>query len=257
MYDYSPQDLHITLVTLAVPLAIVSTLLALAFLWQAWTQYRLRRAGKLGDASWWLSFTAVLLSVGHVLLLAGYYWVVAQRMRFGRDPDLVFNPQLCPPERPAGAWFPHPCYPYYGSEGVAVVSEIRMMWTLLVAASLWYALSVWVLIAGIRARRATGAGRRTGQGQQGAVNDGTDDGLQYTKKAHPMTATKVMLLGVLIVVFGLALTTQNVWLLLSRDEGATGSTLVQSVNNSVNVDDIGVALIVLGVVVGVAGFLKT
>ncbi len=49
---YPPQDLHITLVTVAVPLAIVSTLLALAFLWQAWTQYRLRRAGKLGDASW-------------------------------------------------------------------------------------------------------------------------------------------------------------------------------------------------------------
>ncbi len=252
MYSYPPQDLHITLTTLAVPLAVVSTLLALGLLWQTWMRYRLWRAGQRGDASWWLSFTAVLLSAGHVLLLAGYYSIVAQVIRFGRDPDLVFSPQLCPYSLPAGVWPPRPCYPY-GSEGIAVVSEIRMMWTLLVAASIWYVLSVWVLIAGIRARHA---GRRTGQGQQGAVNNGTNDGSQYATKDRPMTATKVLLLGVLIVVFGLALTTQNVWLLLSRTEGTPSSALIYSVNLSVNVDDIAVALMVLGVVVGVAGFLK-
>lgn len=247
MYDYPPQDLHITLVTLAVPLAVVSVLLALALLWQTWTQYRLRRAGRLGEDSWWLSFTAVLLSAGHMLLLVGYYSIVALRMRSGLDQDLVLNPRLCTPLR-----YPQPCDPT--GWDIAAMNAVRMMWTLLVAASIWCVLSVWVLIVGIR---ATGAGRRMGQGQngqQGAVHDGSDTGSQYTKKDHPMTSTKVMLLGVLMLGSGLALPSQNVWDVVSR---TMGPALVQSVNDNVNVGVIAFALMVLGVVVGVAGCLKT
>ncbi len=185
-----------------------------------------------------------------MLLLAGYYSIVAQRIRSGLNPDLVLSPGICPGQPIRGPFYPceQPT-----PDGILTISEVRMMWTLLVATSIWCALSVWVLIAGIRAKRATGAGRRTGQGQNGQQGDETDAGSQYTKKDHPMTATKVMLLGVLLLWSGLALTSQTVSDVVSR---SMGPALVQAINDNVNVGDIAVELIVLGIVVGAAGFLK-
>lgn len=90
---------HVTVATLAVPLAAVSALLGLALLWQTRWHSRLQRTGRLGDESV-LTFFSALLSVGNVVLLMCFLWMVVQSVRFGINPYLGTDPQICPPQPP-------------------------------------------------------------------------------------------------------------------------------------------------------------
>ncbi len=144
---------HVTALTLAVPLAVISAVLGLALLLQMRWHYRHQRTGRLGDESA-LTFFSALLSVGNVALFVGFLWIVAQSVRFGINPDLgVGDPGLCPSHPPQGPRYP--CDP--SPVRLWAVNEVQLMWCLLVIGSAWYALSVWMLIAGRR------AGRRSGQ----------------------------------------------------------------------------------------------
>ncbi len=144
---------HVTALTLAVPLAAMSALLGMALLWQTRRHYRLQHTGRPGDAPV-LTFFSALLSVCNSALFVGFLWMVAQTARFGINPDLgVGDPGLCPPRPPQGPRYP--CDP--SPVRLWAVNEVQLMWCLLVIGLAWYALSVWMLIAGRR------VGKRSGQ----------------------------------------------------------------------------------------------
>ncbi len=145
---YPAQDLRIPVVPLAVLLAVVSALLALALLWQARTQHRLRRARRLGDESDRIVFS-VVLCLGNILFLVGDLWIVALSILSGINPYLVTGPQICPPRPPQGPRYP--CDPTMNV--IQAANAVQLMWCLLVVGSICYALSVVVLIAGSRAGR--------------------------------------------------------------------------------------------------------
>lgn len=147
---------HVTVLTLAVPLAAVSALLALASFRQTYRLYRLQDAGRLGRASVW-PFFSELLSFGNGLILLCGLGVVALCIHFGLSPDMVVDPQACPPQPAHGPWYP--CDASWAT--ASAVFEVQLMWLLLVVAPICWVLSVVMLIAGGRAGGRSGPnGRR-------------------------------------------------------------------------------------------------
>src|SRR5258707_13591571 len=136
----------------AAPLAAVSALFALVFLWQARALSRIPRPARDGYETWQGILSSVLLSVGNVVLLLVFLWFVALRVVGGLNPDLVIDPQLCPPQSTQGPRYP--CDPTGGA--VLQQFEVQTMWTVLVFALIWFTISGLALCARLRAGRPPG-----------------------------------------------------------------------------------------------------
>jgi hypothetical protein len=132
----------------------VSALLALVFLWQARALSRIPRAARDGSQTRQGIFSSVMLCASHVALLLVLLWFVALRVVDGFNPDLVIDPQVCPPRSPLEPFYP--CDPTGGA--VLQTFEVQMMWTALFIALAWFTISGLVLLARLRAGRQLGQG---------------------------------------------------------------------------------------------------
>lgn len=146
--------LGVTVTVVAAPLAGVCALFALVFLWQARALSRIPREARDGSETRQSTFSLVMLSVGNVVLLLVFLWFVALRVVRGLNPDLVIDPQLCPPQSTQGPRYP--CDPTGGA--VLQQFEVQTMWTVLVFALIWFTISGLVLLARLRAGRQLGHG---------------------------------------------------------------------------------------------------
>lgn len=131
---------QLPVLTLALPLAGVSVCFVLAFVWQVHTQAEpLERKAERMEFSCLIE-SAKLLRIGHLVLLAGALWVIGSSLLMGSNPILGWSSDV--------GWTGD-----VGWSALNAVSNVDLIWVLLVMAPLGWALSLLVLVAGTRAAR--------------------------------------------------------------------------------------------------------